>query len=72
MGGIPLIICEVASVPKDIGGWEKIYIFNSPKPYLVKGVGILKLLTKKGIWKNILFHKYVSPKSIEEWVKVTQ
>lgn len=69
-GRIPLISWEAASNPKDLGRWRIKHVFQFSKALTAKGGG--KLLMNKGIWQNILFHKYTSSKSIKEWVKVTQ
>jgi len=66
-GRIPLISWETASKPKDLGKWGIKHILHFLKSFVAKGGW--KLITKKGIWQNILFHKYISPKSIKEWVK---
>jgi hypothetical protein len=54
-------------IPKSQGGWGLKNIFLFSKALVAKNVW--RLIQGSGLWAQVIKDKYISPESIEEWVR---
>ena len=64
---VPWVKWEKIAVPKSLGGWGLKNVFIFSKALAAKGVW--RLLTTNSLWKEVVEQKYISPRSIVDWVR---
>ena len=65
----PWVSWERIAVPQGLGGWGLKKIFLFAKALVSKGGWIL--LKSDSLWTRDLVQKYISPESVEDWIRRT-
>jgi hypothetical protein len=64
---MPWVKWEVLAVPKILGGWglNNIHLFSKA----LAAKFSRRLISIESLWKKLVYHKYIFPDSIEEWIR---
>ena len=63
----PWVRWKNIAIPKGLGGWELKNIFLFAKYLVAKGGW--RILKMENLWAHVMIQKYISPESMEDWIR---